>query len=137
MLTNYTQQVLDVFKLHEDPSLAGSMSKYMRNKFEYFGINSPTRKEISKPLLSRKYTPDLEKIPDIVMELWNEPQRELQYFTLDLLQKYVRKSPVEWINLYEELITTKSWWDSVDGLAANQVGSHFQKYPDCPVRFRR
>lgn len=130
MLSIYTQQVLEVFKLHEDPLLAKSMSKYMRNKFEYFGINSPTRKEISKPLLARTFIPEADKIPEIIMELWNQPQRELQYFALELLQKYAKKSPIEWINLYEELITTKSWWDSVDGLAANQVGNHFQRYPD-------
>jgi len=130
MLSNYTQQVLEVFKLHEDPSLAISMSKYMRNKFEYFGINSPTRKEISKPLLAHTFIPEADKIPGIIMELWNQPQRELQYFALELLQKYAKKSPAEWIYLYVELITTKSWWDSVDGLAANQVGGHFKRYPD-------
>jgi 3-methyladenine DNA glycosylase AlkD len=34
------------------------------------------------------------------------------------------------LNLYEELITQKSWWDTVDALAAWQVGDYFKKYPD-------
>jgi len=130
MISAYTQQVLNVFKLHEDPIQAAPMAKYMKGKFAYFGINSPTRKEISKPLLHRSVLPTIDDVPAISRELWNQPQRELQYFTLDLLQKYSRKSPNEWIDLYEELLTTKSWWDSVDGLAANQVGSHFQKYQE-------
>ena len=36
---------------------------------------------------------------------------------------------MDWIDLYEKLIIQKSWWDSVDGLAATQVGGHFKKYP--------
>ena len=101
----------------------------MKDKFAYFGINSPIRKEISKPLLLRDVIPRIDHIPAIVRELWDQPQRELQYFALELLQKHARHSPSNWINLYEDLITSKSWWDSVDGLAANQVGSHFKKYP--------
>jgi 3-methyladenine DNA glycosylase AlkD len=130
MIFDYSKQVLSVFKLHVDDARAASMAKYMKGKFAYFGINSPTRKEISKPLLSKQMIPQLQEVPDIAKELWQQPERELQYFTLDLLAKCYRLAPKNWIDLYEELITTKSWWDTVDGLAANQVGGHFQKYPD-------
>ena len=130
MISAYTQQVLEVFQLHDDQSKAGPMAKYMKDKFSYFGINSPTRKEISKTLLTRQLIPQISDMPVIAKELWNQPQREVQYFTLDLLSKYSRKAPSGWIDLYEELITTKSWWDTVDGLAANQVGMHFQRYPE-------
>ena len=54
----------------------------------------------------------------------------MQYFSLDLLSKYSRISLKEWIDLYEELLTKKSWWDTVDGLAASQVGGHFEKFPE-------
>ena len=128
MISAYTQQVLDVFRLHEDKAKAAPMARYMKDKFAYFGISSPVRKAISKPLLVRDALPSISDIPVIARELWNEPERELQYFTLDLLAKYGTKAPEAWIDLYEELITTKSWWDTVDGLAANQVGGHFQKY---------
>ena len=46
----------------------------------------------------------------------------------DIQVKFTGLRPGE--KLYEELITTKSWWDTVDGLAANQVGEHFQRYPE-------
>jgi 3-methyladenine DNA glycosylase AlkD len=36
------------------------------------------------------------------------------------------------INLLEDLITTKSWWDTVDALASNVVGKLCIKYPDIP-----
>ena len=129
MLSDYTKKVQETFLLHEDPTQGAAMSKYMRNKFEYFGINSPTRKDISKPLLSKQEIPAMNDIPDITREFWNLPQRELQYFTLDLLQKFIKKCPADWIDLFEELIITKSWWDTVDGVAPNLVGYLFQRFP--------
>jgi 3-methyladenine DNA glycosylase AlkD len=32
--------------------------------------------------------------------------------------------------LLEKLITTESWWDTVDGLAANQVGGVLARFPE-------
>ena len=137
MLSVYTTTVIEVFKLHKDQIQGKSMSKYMRDKFEYFGINSPTRKEISKPLLARKELPEMSEIPSIARELWKQPQRELQYFTLELLQKFERKCPEEWIRLFEDLIIEKSWWDTVDGLSANQVGAHFKRFPGLTKRYTK
>lgn len=130
MHPSYTNNVIEVFKTHGDLTHRKSMSKYMRDKFDFFGINSPRRKEISKPLLARKALPEIKEIPSIARELWQQPQRELQYFALDLLQKFLKKCPADWIKLFEELITQKSWWDTVDGLAANQVGTHFKRFPE-------
>lgn len=130
MTSTYTQQVIKVFELHEDPIKAAPMAKYMKGKYAYFGINSPTRKEISKPLLVKSNLPNIAEVPKVVRELWDQPQREFVYFAQEFLQKYAKASPAHWIDLYEELIITKSWWDSVDGLAASHVGAHFKKYPE-------
>lgn len=130
MISTYTQNVIDVFNSHADPVTAAPMAKYMKNKFDYFGIKSPLRKEISKPFLLKNNLPSTQRLQEIVIEFWNQPQRELQYFAMELLQKYSKVSPVDWINLYEDLITQKSWWDTVDGIAAWNVGDHFQKFPE-------
>ena len=130
MNSSYTQNVIEVFKNHADPATAGPMAKYMKNKFDYFGIKSPLRKEISKQLLIKSKLPVLHDVSKIVNELWTQPQRELQYFVIVLLQKYAKTSTADWINLYEKLILQKSWWDTVDGIAAWNVGDHFQKFPE-------
>lgn len=65
----------------------------------------------------------------IVDELWNQPWREVHYFALDLMQKYSKNPVIEWIGFYENLITRKSWWDTLDGIAAWQVGDYFRVYP--------
>jgi len=106
-----------------------SMAKYMKNKFEYRGIKSPERKEITKQLLDRSRIPSINDITAIVDELWEHPCREVQYFALDLLQKFSKNPEIEWIGFYENLITRKSWWDTVDGIAAWQIGDYFKVYP--------
>ncbi len=126
----YTQGVIEVFSSHANPDTAAPMAKYMKNKFEYFGIKSPLRKEISKPFLERIHLPPVGDVPIIIREFWVQPQRELQYFAMTLFQKYTKSSPSDWIDLYEDVITKKSWWDTVDGLAAWNVGDHFVKFPD-------
>ena len=130
MISAYTQYVIEVFSEQHDPETAAPMAKYMKGKFDYFGIKSPLRREISKPFLVKTNLPPLDDVPIIIQELWGQPQRELQYFALELLQRYEKISPMNWIDLYERLITQKSWWDTVDGLAASQVGSHFKKFPE-------
>lgn len=130
MASNYTNRILEIFSRHADPSMAPAMRKYMKNKFDFFGIKAPVRREISKPFLIKDQLPEIGEVPAVVLELWAQPQRELHYFSLDLLRKFSAKAPVEWLKLYESLILTKSWWDTVDALAAWQIGDLFLKYQE-------
>ncbi len=52
----------------------------------------------------------------------------MHYFALETVQKTLKKQPAEFIDFLEELICTRSWWDSVDWLA-KLVGLHFKLYP--------
>ena len=85
MISNYTNKVRQVFDQYQNTGRAASMAKYMKDKFAYYGIDSPTRKEISKPLLQRTSLPDMEEVPKIMQELWDQPEREYQYFALEFV----------------------------------------------------
>lgn len=119
-----------VFVKNADPSNAVQMKKYMKDKFEFFGINSPLRKEIYKDH-NNQYglIPEAHKA-DIINWCWEAPQREYQYFAMEFLGKKQKKVNPEIISLYEYMITTKSWWDTIDFIAANLIGSYFKQYPD-------
>lgn len=57
------------------------------------------------------------------------PQREFQYLAIDYLifmKKYAQKDDIE---VLQQLIQTKSWWDSVDGLD-EIVGTLVQKFSE-------
>jgi 3-methyladenine DNA glycosylase AlkD len=47
-----------------------------------------------------------------------------------LLEKKSKKAGVQTAELIEQLIVTKSWWDTVDALAAIHAGALFSRYPE-------
>ena len=126
----YLKQVISAFKNAADPEAASAMEKYMRNKFKFYGITSPTRKELSKSFFSKSTLPPFEEIPAIVKHLWNLPQRELHYFAMELMAKYKKQFEPDTIELIEFMTLNNSWWDTVDYIAAHLAGAYFQKFPD-------
>ena len=67
--------------------------------------------------------------PEVLRSLWAAPQREFHHSAIDIMQKQVRSINESDIALLEELIVTKSWWDTVDGLSSWIVGPYFLKFP--------
>ncbi len=129
-MNDYVCKVESRFRDHVNPEYAQYMKAYMRNKFEYLGIKSPERRELSKTFLTRHSLPPTEQILSIIQELWDQPEREFQYFAMDLIAKYKRSVNKDWIGFYENLIISKSWWDTVDFIAATLVGYYFKVFPD-------
>ena len=106
------------------------MKRYMKDKFEFFGIKSVERKKLTKKFLAFHGIPSEEGYEEVIREMWGLPQRELQYAALNILERLVKKwIPVE-IKLLEHLIVTKSWWDTVDWLATRIVGVRFRQNPE-------
>jgi len=102
----------------------------MKGQFEYFGIKSPERREIMKQFLRENGYPEQAELDTIVKECWSQPQREYQYLIMEVLGKMAKKAEKDRIKLYEYIAVRKSWWDSIDYIASNLAGVHFQKYPD-------
>lgn len=115
---------------HRDPEKARSMSAYLKNRFDCLGVTSPVRNEIQKKWFETIKPMDFNHF-DIAANLWNLPEREYQYVAVD----YLNKTPKKKISrgddkILEELITTKSWWETVDSLASNYVGTYFKCFPE-------
>ncbi len=119
------------FSENGNPALVGPMKTYMKNKFEFYGIKSPDRKEISKPILKECKALSKKETIDLAKELWNQPQRELHYLALELLlqnlKKDISKEDLLWM---EWFILKNSWWDTVDFIAPKLVGLYFKKFPE-------
>lgn len=126
----YTKQIIRVFTEAQNPKNAIPMKAYMKNKFEYLGIKTPERRELSKPFLTKTSLPAVDDLWPIIKELWEQPEREYQYFAQGLFAKYLHYVKKDWIDLYESLIIHKSWWDTVDFVAGTLVGDYFMKFPD-------
>jgi 3-methyladenine DNA glycosylase AlkD len=130
MPIEFIKSLASEFILHRNQEIAIAQKQYMKNKFEFYGIKSPLRRELQKPFLIVKYLPNKSDLDSIVKELWLRPERELQYFTQELVKKYTKQFEKKDIELLEFMIVNKSWWDTIDFIAVNLVGAYFKKYPE-------
>jgi 3-methyladenine DNA glycosylase AlkD len=129
-MIEYLNQLTKAFEEHKDPVIALQMKAYMKNKFEFMGIKSPERRALSKPFNTGAARPEVKDLWPVVMQLWGFPEREFQYFAMELVSKYYKIVAQNWIEKYELLITKKSWWDTVDFIATTLAGEYFRKFPE-------
>lgn len=128
--SEYLQPLKKAFEENANPSKALQMKAYMRGQYEYFGIASPERRIIfAEHRRNYGLMPDAQT-NEIVKACWLASEREYQYFAMEMLNKVTRRYTPETIQLLEFIITEKSWWDTIDYIAANLVGSYFKKYPE-------
>jgi 3-methyladenine DNA glycosylase AlkD len=113
-----------------DPELAPGMSAYLRNQFPCHGIPMKRRRELTKEALAGLPTPAEDDLVEVSRLCWALPERDYQYFVLDWLTKHVRIAGPVFLDTARELITTKSWWDTVDPLASHVVGGIVATHPD-------
>jgi 3-methyladenine DNA glycosylase AlkD len=128
-MSDYILPLQALFTENADPEQAKPMAKYMRDQFEYLGIKTPQRNALFKQFLAENGLPPADELQPVVRQLWQQPAREYQYVALGLLEKMKKQVTPEHIPLLEYLVVTKSWWDTVDGLAANAVGGLFTRHP--------
>ena len=124
----YTLSLKSLFEQNANPAQAGPMKRYMRDQFEYLGIKSPQVTALLREQVKTHGYPSLEKMDMIARELWSLPQREFQYSAIGLAGRLEKKLGPEFITTIEYLITTKSWWDTVDTLASHAVGVQFKRF---------
>ena len=129
-MIDYLLPLQTAFEANADSANAAPMKKYMRGKFEYLGIKTPLRKALTKEFFAKYGLPPLDELQGLVRRLWEMPCREYQYSAQEFLGKRRRYLTPEYVPLLEMLITTKSWWDTVDGLASHPVGDLFSQFPE-------
>jgi 3-methyladenine DNA glycosylase AlkD len=125
---NYHIKVKEAMLKHADPELAAGQAAYMRDQFQFIGIKTPERRQLSRELMAELGLPESKDLLAVLRLFANDEYRELNYFGLDLTEKVLKKQPESFIDVLEELVLIKSWWDTVDWLA-KLVGIHFQRHP--------
>jgi 3-methyladenine DNA glycosylase AlkD len=112
-----------------DPVRAADMRRYMREQFAFFGVATPERRAITKRVLRPLGPPSALDLEAIGPSAWAADERELQYAAVDVLVRHVKLARPELLDVVAGLVTTKSWWDTVDALASNVVGPLVRRYP--------
>lgn len=105
-----------------DPERAVGMRAYMRDVAPFLGLTSPVRRALSRTVLRGVPRPGEADRTAIALRCWRLPEREYQYFAVDLLRRHVTDTSSGSLPLVRHLLTTVPWWDTVDLLAAHVVG---------------
>lgn len=105
----------DALILAGDPPTAAQMAAYMRDQFEFLGIKTPKRRQLCREIFAKAATTG-EISWEFVTFCWQKPQREFQYIACDYLVKMKKYLTLADLSKLQELVETKSWWDTVDTL---------------------
>lgn len=125
----YLQPLQASFRRYAGRDNAAAMRAYMKDRFPFFGIKAPERRALQQEHMARYGMPGIPELSAIARSAFAQPERELHYAAVDLLVKRAKKLGPEHLPLLEELVTTKSWWDTVDALAVHGVGAVLKNHP--------
>lgn len=105
--------IINELEARADTARALDMSRYMENRFPFFGIQAPIRDEICKP-----YFKDVKKEKkidwDFVEYCWQHEKRECQYVAAHYLKGMQKFLEITDFEKLKKLVIKKSWWDTVD-----------------------
>lgn len=116
MKSTLFKEIYEKISQYSDEVVANKMSDYMKGQFKFLGIKKPELMKLIKPYLSNS-----RKMPidwDGVFEMWDVDFREAQYVVIEYLNIHRGQIIPNDLDKIKKLITTKSWWDSVDNLDA-------------------
>ncbi|SEN58435.1 DNA alkylation repair protein [Paenibacillus sp. OV219] len=126
----YCKDIEALLRSHANQEAAEAMSAYMRGLFPFLGIRTPERTSLTKQFMKANGVPSGEALERVVRELWATPEREFHYTAMILMEKRKKELRPEDASLLEFMVTTNSWWDTVDLIASHLVGTLFAKHPE-------
>ncbi|MBK9107762.1 MAG: DNA alkylation repair protein [Saprospiraceae bacterium] len=114
------------FKALRNSSKAIGMKAYMRNQFDFCGVQAQDRRHAVKAIVTHFEWDDQNDFIEFIRLCWQQDQREYKYLALDLSRRFIHKLDTKCIPFFEQLIITDSWWDTVDGIAPQIIGRLIQ-----------
>jgi 3-methyladenine DNA glycosylase AlkD len=118
-----------LFEERRDPGRAPAMAAYMRDQFPYYGLPVPVQRAAAREAAAGLGQPTEADLVHLATACWARPQREWQYTACDALARGAKHCSAALLITVEHLVTTKSWWDTVDSLAAQTVGALVRAHP--------
>jgi 3-methyladenine DNA glycosylase AlkD len=112
-----------------DPARATAAARYLRDQFPFLGLTAAQVTSLGRAALAGLGPPIEADLVAVALACWDRPEREYQYFACGYLRRYVRVGSASLLPTVRTLITTKSWWDTVDTLAAHTVGPLVSAHP--------
>jgi len=129
LAATFLGRLRETLPAHAEPVRAAAMTAYMRDQFPFLGIQSAPLTALHRQVAAGLPKPASADAAEIALGCWALPEREYQYVACAYLRKHAKLLDEQFIDVARRLIVTKSWWDTVDTLAAHVVGPLVSAYP--------
>ncbi|AJT41172.1 DNA alkylation repair protein [Psychromicrobium lacuslunae] len=98
-----------------DPDRAIKMQAYMKSSMPYLGVPMPQVRKLTSAAVRAFPFASAEQLLATAEVLWREAEyRELRYVALALTALKPARGNLNFLPLYEEMVSTGAWWDYVD-----------------------
>ena len=118
-----------LFQQYSNPEKAKHETAYMRNKFPFFGLGAANLRLCLKETIKKHPIKTEKELVKLIHILYEKDQREYQHLACELTRKYYKLCSHSMLDTFKYMITTKSWWDTVDGIAGHLVGLLVKDFP--------
>jgi len=122
-------RLVPLYEAAREPERAGPAAAYMRDRFPFLGCPAPRQRTLARAALAGLPVPSEDDLRAVALACWDLDEREYQYFACDWLRRHVAVPGPGFLATVRTLITTKSWWDTVDPLAGRVVGGLVRRHP--------
>ncbi len=129
-MPKYLNELKKLFSISANPEQRDGMKAYMLNQFDFYGIKTPERDKIVKAYIKANPLKTIEEVNGIARKMWAFKEREWQYAAIDVFRYHHPLWEEQVIDLIESCLTTKSWWDTVDGIGSDWIPVYFSSYPN-------
>lgn len=129
-MPKYLNELKKLFSISANPEQRDGMKAYMLNQFDFYGIKTPERDKIVKAYIKANPLKTIEDVNGIARKMWAFKEREWQYAAIDVFRYHHPLWEEQVIDLIESCLTTKSWWDTVDGIGSDWIPVYFSSYPN-------
>lgn len=99
----YIYPLKESFYQKMDSENTRQMKKYMKDHFDFFGIKSPNRKEITKNFIKQYGLYGISEVPETLKYLWQLPQREYSKTAPEFVLKFVERHKLSTLSKNEAL----------------------------------
>jgi 3-methyladenine DNA glycosylase AlkD len=119
------KELVAALKAAGDAERAQGMQAYMKTTMPFWGVPHPVMRKLARELFKRHPVTTRAEWLGVAEDLWRQAEhREEWYAAIEWTGLPVANAwqRANLLPLYEEMIVTSAWWDTVDELAVHRVG---------------
>ncbi len=131
-------EIKELFEKNRNIEKASQEARYMRNKFQFYGIQTPLRKKLYRDFLKSEQKKG--KIDwKFLDKCYEDDYREFQYLAIDYLLAMKKILTYDDVDKIFKYIKTKQWWDTIDKFdrIVGNIGLYDERIDDLMLKWSK